>query len=336
MQLQSHPASAEARSDSPVADAPFFIVGCGRSGTTLLRVILLGHSRLNISPETHFIRGLVDDFPLRSTLLPEQVAAVVDVMVAHPRWRAMGMPADLFRDSAMALRQPLMADVLNLVYQHHAREAGKVRSGDKTPDYVRYIPQLLEIYPDAKFIHLIRDGHDVAMSYATVGWGQAYQGERFEWSQAVRSGLTYRRAPFADRILEVRYEDMVRDLEGSVRRICAFLGETFEPEMLDWHSRIELLFPGEDPNLHRKLYQPLMADAVSTWRRKLSAVECFIMEASLRRDLQAMNYDMRYSAPVWRPFLAAAGLVMHQLAPLLDRAIPALKRRKLLPRPLYI
>lgn len=317
-------------------DVPFFIVGCGRSGTTLLRVILLGHSRLNISPETHFIRNLVDDFPLSGTLSPTQVAAVTDVVVAHPRWSAMGIPAESFRRDALALCAPAMADVLNLIYHHHAREAGKVRPGDKTPDYVRYVPQLLEIYPDAKFVHLVRDGHDVAISYAEVGWGQAYQGERFEWSQAVRAGLAYRGSPFADRILEIRYEDMVRDLEGTVRRVCSFLGEAFEPDMLDWHSRIGLLFPGEDPQLHPKLFQPLQSDAVGVWRRKLSAIECLVIEASLYRDLQAMNYDLRYSAASWRPLLFVVGTFMRRLAPLLDRVLPALRRRNYLPRPLYI
>lgn len=210
----AHPATA-------VSDAPFFIVGCGRSGTTLLRVILLGHSRLHISPETHFIRNIVDHVPLSEPLSPQQTMAAVDRIVAHPRWAVMDFPTEEFRRAAMKLNSPRLAEVLNLIYQRHASEAGKTRPGDKTPDYIRYVPQILAIYPEARFIHLIRDGHDVAISYAEVGWGHAYQGSRFEWTQAVRAGESYRDAVFADRVLEVRYEEMVRDLEvlcaGSAR-----------------------------------------------------------------------------------------------------------------------
>src|SRR4051794_26920362 len=179
-------------------NAPFFIVGAGRSGTTLLRIIMMGHSRLHISPETHFIRLLVKEIPLNEKLTPEQVALTVDRIVTHPRWTPMEVPEETFRAQAMALTTPRLAEVLNLIYHSHLRKAGKVRFGDKTPDYVCIVPELLAIYRNAKFIHLIRDGHDVAISFAEVGWGHAYQGQRFSWTRAVRAGLTYRHTPFAD------------------------------------------------------------------------------------------------------------------------------------------
>jgi len=321
---------------SDARNAHFFVVGCGRSGTTLLRVILLGHSRLYVGPETHFIRRLVKDIPLDAPLSKEQVEEVVRRIVAHARWVHMLMPADDFRAAALAQPAPRLADVLNIIYHHQRRAAGKQRIGDKTPDYVRHIPSLLKIYPNARFILLIRDGHDVAMSFAKLGWAQAYHGPRFEWSRAVRAILEYRKAPFADRILEVRYETMVRDLEGTVRRICDFLGEEFEPAMIEWHSQIDQLFPGESPKLHPKIYQPIRPDSVAAWRRDLSAVECFLMEASMYRDLELMGYELRFGGRLWRPLLAPVGRLMHAMSPLLDRALPALLRRKYLSRPLHI
>jgi hypothetical protein len=329
--------SAAVSHDPPSRNAPFFIVGCGRSGTTLLRVIMLGHSRLHISPETHFIRRLVRNVPLDRPLSPDQVEAAVDRIVTHPRWQYMEMSDEEFRAEAMALASPRLADVLELIYRRHLQGTGKARFGDKTPDYVRIVPQLLSIWPEARFINLIRDGHDVAISFASKpGWGHAYDGPRFEWTRAVRATLAYRQAPFADRILEVRYEELVTDLEGTVRRICAFLGEAFEPGMLGWHGRLDLLFPGESPDLHPKLFEPIRPDAVAAWRGKLSAIECFLIEASLHRDLASAGYDLRFAHPAWRPFLVATGAIMRQLAPLLDRAVPALLRRGLLPRPLHI
>lgn len=330
------PADAGENRRAGSREAPFFIVGSGRSGTTLLRMIMLGHSRLHISPETHFIRSLVRDFPLTTPLAPEQLATVVERIVAHPRWKYMEVPAEAFRAEALALTAPLLTAVLNLIYHRHLRDAGKVRFGDKTPDYIGIVPELLALYPDARFIHLIRDGHDVAISFVDVGWGHAYQGARFEWTHAVRCGTAYRTAPFADRILEVRYEDMVRDVEGTVRRICAFLGETFEPAMLDRQGRHEPLVAAEWQHIHRKLAEPIPADAAEVWRRKLSAIECFLIEASLHRDLERLGYRLRFAGPRWRPLLGAAGAVLHALAPLLDRALPALQRRNYLRRPLYI
>ncbi len=297
---------------------------------------MLGHSRLHILPETHFLRRIAKDFPLDQPLLPDQVVAVVGRIVMHPRWATMGMSTEQFRDQAIGLNAPLLADVLNLIYHCHLRNAGKARFGDKTPEYIRYIPDILKIYPNARFIHLVRDGRDVTISFANVGWGRAYHGPDFDWTRAVRAALAYRRAPFADRILKIRYEEMVRDLEGAVRRVCAFLGEAFEPDMLNWHGRIGKLFPGEVPNVHTKLFQPVLSEEVTAWRRRLSVIECFLIEASLYRDLEAIGYELRFSGRLWRPLLAPAGAVMHAVAPVLDRVLPALLRRNYIRRLYYL
>ncbi len=297
---------------------------------------MMGHSRLHIPPETHFIRSLVREFPLNERLSTDQVAAAVERITSHPRWPYMEMPADKFRAQASGLNGPQMADVLNLIYQHHLQVAQKARIGDKTPDYVRIVPQLLKIYPNARFVHLIRDGHDVAVSFARVGWGQAYQGKRFEWTRAVRAAMAYRNTPFADRLLEVRYEDLILDVEGTVRRICAFLGEEFEPGMLGWQDRIDQLFIGQTPDIHAKLYQPALPDEIAAWRRRLSRIECFLIEASLYGELEAMNYQLRFAGWGWRLLLMPTGRVMRWSAPLLDLLLPAMLRRKYLPRPLYI
>ncbi len=330
------PAGNSGSAPAAANNEPFFIVGAPRSGTTLLQSILMGHSRVHIPPETHFIKILVDDIPLAAPLTSEQVHTAVEKIVTHSRWEVMDFPAQDFRASAMALAEPKLADILNLIYNHQLRRAGKLRFADKTPSYIGYIPQLLSIYPGARFIHLIRDGHDVAMSMADMKWGQAYQGHRFAWSEAIQCGSALKNMPFADRILEVRYEAMVLHLETTIRDVCAFLGEQFEPGMLEWHSRVDLSVPAGERWYHQKLYQPILPDAIAVWRRKLSTVECFLMEASLYRDLETANYDLRFGGMFWRPMLWGVGAFMHMLAPLLDRAIPALRRRNYLPRALYI
>ena len=261
-------------------NAPFFVVGSGRSGTTLLQSILNGHSRLYIPPETHFIEALAAGLPLSDPLTAEQVQDAVDRITTHWRWSANKIDSSELLAEAVALDRPRMADILNIIYQQHLRRTGKPRWGDKTPRYIRYVPQILAIYPDARFIHLIRDGRDVAISMANVNWGPSYDRD-FAWARAVRLGIDYRNAPFAQRILEVRYEDMVHDLEATVRRACAFIGEEFEPSMLDWHRQIDAGLSTGDHRLHGKLYQPILPDAVGVWRSKLTTTENFLIESSL-------------------------------------------------------
>ena len=200
-------------------NTPFFIVGAGRSGTTLLRLILSAHSRLHILPETWFILDLVKELPLNEALSLAQVKRATDIMAADYRWPDMEMDPDVLRDRAAELAKPRLADILDLVYREHLSRAGKSRFGDKTPTYIQIVPQLATIYPGARFIHLIRDGRDVAISRIRLGWERYYERTKFEWTLAMDKRREYAVSAYAGQILEVRYEQLVDHLEATVQRI---------------------------------------------------------------------------------------------------------------------
>jgi Sulfotransferase family len=318
-----------------VDNTPFFIIGAGRSGTTLLRLILAGHSRLHIPPETWFIRPLVQALPLTEPLDLAQVEHAVSIMTSDYRWPDLAIAADDLRRWALALQQPRLVEIINLVYQKHLADSGKQRFGDKTPIYYEIVPQLLTLYPTAKFIHLIRDGRDVAISWIDVGWERYYERDKFEWIHAIENRRVHLNAAYADRILTVKYEDLVSDLEATVRRICVFLNEDFEPAMLNWRHLTELI-PARERHIHGKLNQPVSNDAIAVWRKKLTMSECFAMEACLHRELRQLGYELKFSGAAWRPMLDAAGWLLFTAAPVLGRGTRFLKRRNLLRKTAYI
>ena len=170
-------------------NSPFFIVGSGRSGTTLLRLILTGHSRIEIPPETWFYLSLVKKFPLTESLSPLQVESAVQTIVEDYRWPDMGLDTGTFARDAKSLKAPKLTDIMDLIYSHHLTRAGKARFGDKTPHYIAIVPELCILYPGAKFINLIRDGHEVAISIVNAGFqARWYHGESYPWTRAVRAG----------------------------------------------------------------------------------------------------------------------------------------------------
>lgn len=318
------------------SSAPFFIVGCGRSGTTLLRLILSGHSRIHILPETWFVEPLVRQLPLTEPLTSAQVQSAIAIVTGHYRWPDMDIGAEDFKAWAMTLDAPRLVDLVNLVYRHHLEKSGKARFGDKTPPYIGIVPELAVLYPDAKFIHLIRDGRDVAISFIEADFeDRCYDGERFEWLRAIHKGLAYRDLPLSRHLLEVRYEDLVLNLESTIRGICDFLGETFEPAMLDWQPNVNMV-PERERHIHTKLDRPISSETVGAWEKKLSGFECFVMEACLRKELTALGYRLRFGAAQWRPLLAISAFFLRGMAPLLDRAIPYLQRRDYLSKKVYI
>jgi hypothetical protein len=315
-------------------NTPFFIVGAGRSGTTLLRLILAGHSRLHIPPETWFVRSLVEELPLAEVLSKEQVDKATNLMINDYRWPDMEITAEQLRDRAGTLASPTLVDIIDIVYRHHLALAGKQRFGDKTPVYIHIVPELATLYPGARFIHLIRDGRDVAISNIDVGWDRYYEQANFEWTQAMAKRREYSDSPFASAILDVRYEDLVTDLPTIVRKICLFLGEAFEPAMLDWQHLVTLI-PERERHIHGKLARPVSSDAVAVWRRKLNAAECFAVEACLHKDLRQLGYELRFASSAYRPLLDTVGRLLYASAPLLARTSRYLKRHNLLAKTAY-
>ena len=255
-------------------------------------------------------------------------------MTSHYRWPDMQIAADVLHRQAMALKDPQLVDIVNLVYREHLARTGKPRLGDKTPRYFMIVPQLAALYPDAKFIHLIRDGRDVAISFIDLGFSHYYQ-KSFEWTRVMRNRAALLDGPYASQILEVKYEDLIKDPPAVLRRICHFLDEEFEPAMLDWTPLLDLV-PERERSIHPKLGQPITTDAIGVWRKRLSAVECFAMEACLWRDLLRLGYQLRFSSPAWRPLLDMAAWLLHMGAPFMRRTVDGIWRRNLLPRRIYL
>jgi hypothetical protein len=288
--------------------APFFIVGSGRSGSTLLRMILASHSRIAVPPETYFLLPLVQELSIDRPLSPAEVARAGEIVTGHYRWPDMDFDAGEFRRLTGGLASPRLRDVAEVVYRSFLEREGKVRWGDKTPPYIRIVPQLARMYPEARFIHLVRDGRDVARSFQSTGWyGPRLHDNTREWNEALNLAERWR-PQVKERLLQLRYEDLVRDTEKSARCVCAFLGEEFEPEMLAWEEKVDRLVPDREKYIHVKLkHRPNMDDA-ERWRREMTAGEVFVAEAFMGANLERTGYARKYASPLWRPlFLLAKG-----------------------------
>lgn len=285
--------------------SPFFVVGCGRSGSTLLRLILSRHSRLAIPPETKFYLDLVKELPLNQPLSEDQVLRACDLITAREQWSDFKLSAAEFRSEATALKSPRLRDVMDLIYRDYRRSKGKARWGDKTPGYIRIASELAEVYPDAKFIYLVRDGRDVAKSFNDLRWGGSWWHQRIApWVDIAEIFARHTKGPLGDRFLRVRYEDLVTRSELCVRDICRFLGEDFEPRMLDWAADEADPLEIRVPEIHKKIFrEPRPAD-VNRWRRELSRRQLWIVESIAKRQLQAGGYPLFYGGRLWAPLMA--------------------------------
>lgn len=290
--------------------------------------MLVSHSRIVIPPETWFLLSLVDQFPLDRALDGNELRRALALMTSDYRWPDMKISAEDLANRANQLVSPRVRDLADLVYGRHLKGSGKVRWGDKTPPYVKIIPQLCRLFPGARFIYLVRDGRDVTKSIQKLMmYGMTVRQNSIEWTEANRWEHKWAVSGYADRILPVRYEDLVLDPEPTLRGICEFIGEQYEPQMLAWQDSIERTLPARERHIHTKLTRNMHRDDVERWRREMNASELFVAEALMGRDLRQFGYPIRFQSPFWRPILWLTRVYCDFLLPVNPvRALRALVR----------
>src|SRR5687767_7251824 len=137
-----------------------FVVGVSRSGTTLLRLMLDAHPQLTIPPETHFVPELIRAAGRRRA----SAEGLAEIIVSQRQWGDFGVDEAELRLRLEALDRVEPAGALRAFYGLYAEKQGKPRWGDKTPIYVEHMRGIAKALPEARFVHLIRDGRDVALS----------------------------------------------------------------------------------------------------------------------------------------------------------------------------
>jgi hypothetical protein len=194
--------------------------------------------------------------------------------------------------------------VVGAFYDELLEGTGKSRIGDKTPNNGPYLERIARTFPEAGIIHLVRDGRDVALSSMASRRGINFR-NTFELGLGWGAG-NLRRAAFGeqhpDRYLRVYYEDLVQDPRGQLQAVCEFLGEPFDPRMLDYATGEFARQNADQLGHHTNLARGVMTDNVAKWRRKMPPRHRRLYEALSGKALAAFGYEVGEgpSPPGWR------------------------------------
>lgn len=278
---------------------PFF-VGRGRSGTTLLRSIFNAHPDMAIPYESHFpVTMSLSGRRYEDGDTLDTVRFLADLFDhwAFKRWELP--PAEVV--SAFRSESPEeLPDALRLVYRTYAEHHGKTRFGEKTPSFVLHIGLLAHVFPESRFIHVIRDGRDVALSYLQGGWGpKDLQEAAVYWKRFVERGRRYGEQLGRDRYLEVRYEELVADPERQVRTLCDFIDLDFDDAMLRYFERADVVPDGLRPHLargHQNLKKP-PTQGMRDWRGEMTAEDAALFQVLAGDLLEQLGYETLADTP---------------------------------------
>lgn len=277
-------------------NSPIFIAGVHRSGTTLLRFMLSSNPRIYIPPESDFIPRFFLRQPSKP-LSPQRVERLLEIIFTQYRF-VKQWEGDRPRTEEFMLQMgdPTPTAFLDCLYRTYARQHGAIRWGDKTPIYTSYVSLLHQIFPAAQFVHIIRDGRDVALS-TLEKWGDKephvdlYYAARM-WVRRIHQARRAARQLMPSSYYEVHYEALVQDPEGELRSICDFLGETYVPQMAKQHrqARHQLRPAG----FHAPVRQPPSPGRAGRWQREMSTNDLRLYQSVAGPLLRQLGYPVEH------------------------------------------
>jgi hypothetical protein len=281
-----------------------FLVGCLRSATTLLQRIVNAHPEIAVIHETQWVPrwyerriGLTPDGHVTPELLRE--------LFEHRRFGRLQLEpaavAGLLGDGEPPHYRQFVSDVFEL----HGRAQGKRLVGEKSPGYVRHIATLDELWPEARFIHLIRDGRAVCLSARAWSKAERILGRFPTWAEDevvtaalwwewhVRLGRDAGLPLGEDRYLEISYEGLVADPEAECARMCAFLAVDYDGAMLRFHEGRTRSRPG----LSAKAAWLPVTPGLRNWSSQMPADDVERFEATSGPLLGELGYPRAVPSP---------------------------------------
>jgi hypothetical protein len=273
---------------------PFFIVGVHRSGTTLLRYMLNSSSRIYIPPESDFIPYFFGRGP-RQELSEARIGQILDEIFSRYRlvkeWQGEPPGREAFV-AAMAGRRP--ADFLETLYRTYARQQGAARWGDKTPIYASYLDLIHEIFPRARFVHIIRDGRDVALSMLDKWADKEFHVDVYftarNWVRRIEQARASGARLGPEHYYEMRYERLVEDPARELRTLCDFLGEAYVPEMARPQRLARAQIAAGD--FHAAVRQPPNTSRIGRWKNEMAPADLRLFQRIAGALLAELGYEL--------------------------------------------
>jgi hypothetical protein len=276
--------------------SPVFLLGAQRSGTTMLRLMLNNHPGLAIPHESAFITIYFRKLKAYGDLgQKENARRLLGDVAQHPLVRR----GKLITDPEAVLARPILhyRDFVDAIFQTYAESLGKSRWGDKTPFYTADIDVIHRLFPDAKIIHLVRDGRDVVLSQKSIEWMSSSLlrlALDWQWKTTIAHKVG---TALGDSFLELRYEDLVTRPEEMLRKICSFIDESYDPTMLNYSNHAANVVPAESLKWHRNSIRPPDTTQLGKWKTGLSRAERVIFEQVAGETLDLFEYEREHLTP---------------------------------------
>jgi len=269
--------------DNYISDSnPVIIGGCARSGTTLIRVMLDSHKNIYCGPET----GLL----YTKTLNPTKIKKISNQL-------------EIPYKELVTMKQNSLSNIqfIEMIFTELQKQAGKKRWGEKSPMNVLAIDRIFKYFPKAQFIHMIRDGRDTSCSLRHFPKHKVVDGEIIEldtnnplkecierWVHDVQEGMKWRGDP---RYYEIKYEDLIRNPEETIRHTLSFLKEPWDENILNYYKIKSPTRKKEKMPKNIKARKPIDKSSYERWKNEYTEHDKELFKKIAGELLIDLNYE---------------------------------------------
>ncbi len=254
--------------EQSVTNGLFFIVGAPRSGTTLLQAILSSHPRIMLPSETEFFMKFIPSD--RATSDEALWEAYIEDLVQSERFQDQGLDTTVFTERMKHTGRNARNVFLTMMMMH-AEKTGCPRIGEKSPHHCRHVETILSHFPHAKFIHIHRDPRDVAASLQNTPWSRgSHRNHAKEWAKIMCEHDRLLKLLPGSCYTEIAYKRLVTNTESEIRRLCDFLGEVYDPDMLQFHERSDDGYSPREQEWKSRTRRPISNDRIDVYKKMLT------------------------------------------------------------------
>ena len=272
--------------------SPIFVVGAGRSGTTLLQLMLNAHPDIAIAGEL----GFFDEILLLRSKIPDlsnperidQLFALLPSLARHQYLTEVEAIFPTAQARLQADAAPSYEKLYRYILEGYGRLRGARRFGEKTPSNIRHLEALVAIFPNCKVIHVVRDPRaNVASRRKMPMMSTDVITNTIKWNIDIYYGIAFSQT-YHQNYCEINYEKLVSDPVTTLQHVCHFLGEPYDDRMLEYHRSSQEYIKDEPWKAGTE--KPVYRSSIEAWRRELSEGQIYLIERIAGRQMTRYGY----------------------------------------------
>lgn len=293
---------------STLSQNPLFIIGSPRSGTSLLRLIMTSHTQVLIPPECGFITWLHNKYGSWCSSDSNdsiRLECFLDDLFECKKMDTWMMNREDVKKQILINHPSTYSELCSIIYLSYAisTERDFQLWGDKNNFYLNHLDELHSLYDNARFLHIVRDGRDVACSYREVMSGKTdspyapkletnISDISIEWSNNVLKIDSFMTKLPIDRAMTIKYEDLVSDPENIINSVCRWLSIPFEASMINYYkeNKSKKLEPEMTLDWKKRTLEPISNATVGRHARLLTSEDQYKFKELANIALKRFNY----------------------------------------------